>query len=70
LSTSTPSLDCDTPDEYNLAWEDLELKTPDGETLKCYLLPQKRKFPKPSKYENVIRVRDLRDRSSSDEEVR
>ena len=66
------SIDCDTPDEYGVAWEDLELKTPDGETLRCYLLPQKRSLPTPTKYTNVIRIREVEQRntSSSDDEVR
>lgn len=29
----------DTPDKYGMDYEDVELKTPDGETLRCFFIP-------------------------------
>jgi hypothetical protein len=47
---SGQSLDCaedvPIPSDYGLPYEDLELKTPDGITLRCYLLPQSRELSK------------------------
>lgn len=36
---------CATPDEYDMDFETVHLKTKDGETLHCYLLKQDRKSP-------------------------
>ncbi|KAF5391231.1 hypothetical protein D9757_003037 [Collybiopsis confluens] len=39
-----------TPAEYGLHHEIVDLKTKDGQTLKCYLLPQKKELPKATKF--------------------
>ncbi|KAH8827589.1 Alpha/Beta hydrolase protein [Flagelloscypha sp. PMI_526] len=38
--------DVPTPTDFGLAYDDLELKTPDGVLLKCYLLPQSTSIPR------------------------
>ncbi|KAJ7148762.1 Alpha/Beta hydrolase protein [Mycena crocata] len=38
--------DVPVPSAYGLPYEDLELKTPDGITLRCYLLPQSKELSK------------------------
>lgn len=47
---SCRKLDCaedvPVPSAYGLPYEDLELKTPDGITLRCYLLPQSKELSK------------------------
>jgi hypothetical protein len=59
----------DTPDEYGLTWENLELKTKDGILLRCYLLPQRKKLPVPSKFQLREAPLETRD-SETDEDVR
>ncbi|KAF9066991.1 Alpha/Beta hydrolase protein [Rhodocollybia butyracea] len=42
-----------TPASYGLHHEMLDLKTKDGQTLRCYLLPQKKDLPKATKFGNL-----------------
>lgn len=35
------------PDDFGLPYQDLELKTPDGISLRCYLLPQSKSLSPP-----------------------
>lgn len=41
------------PSEYGLHYEDLELKTSDGVTLRCYLLPQKKELPTQTHFHSI-----------------
>ncbi|KAJ4474495.1 Alpha/Beta hydrolase protein [Lentinula aciculospora] len=41
------------PESYGLHHELVDLKTKDGQTLKCYLLLQKRNLPKPKKFNSI-----------------
>ncbi|KAE9390129.1 alpha/beta-hydrolase [Gymnopus androsaceus JB14] len=45
-----------TPAAYGLHHEMLDLKTKDGQTLRCYLLPQKKELPKATKFGSLPTV--------------
>ncbi|KAK0473413.1 Alpha/Beta hydrolase protein [Armillaria novae-zelandiae] len=43
----------DSPSAFGLHYEDVELKTSDGVTLRCYLLPQKKEFSRPTRFSTI-----------------
>lgn len=55
------------PSDYGLPYEDLPLKTPDGVTLRCYLLPLKKSLA--SSHSDFIKPEMIADHET-DEEVR
>lgn len=68
-SDTVTSIVVDTPDAYGLSWENLELKTEDGVLLRCYLLPQRRTLPEPTKFKLREAPLEMRD-DETDEDVR
>ncbi|KAK0217068.1 Alpha/Beta hydrolase protein [Armillaria fumosa] len=43
----------ESPSAFGLHYEDVELKTSDGVTLRCYLLPQKKEFSRPTRFSTI-----------------
>ncbi|PBK83889.1 alpha/beta-hydrolase [Armillaria gallica] len=43
----------ESPSSFGLHYEDVELKTSDGVTLRCYLLPQKKELPRPTRFSTI-----------------
>ncbi|KAG7439827.1 alpha/beta-hydrolase [Guyanagaster necrorhizus] len=49
-----PELDAvESPGTFGLHYDDVELKTSDGVTLRCYLLPQKKEFSRPTRFSTI-----------------
>lgn len=53
------------PSDYGLPYEDLPLKTPDGITLRCYLLPLKKSLS--TSHSDLIKPEMVRDFETDDE---
>ncbi|KAK0450350.1 Alpha/Beta hydrolase protein [Desarmillaria tabescens] len=43
----------ESPSSFGLHYEDVDLKTSDGVTLRCYLLPQKKELPRPTRFSTI-----------------
>ncbi|KAK0443496.1 Alpha/Beta hydrolase protein [Armillaria borealis] len=60
----------ESPSSFGLHYEDVELKTSDGVTLRCYLLPQKKELPRPTRFSTIpITPLNYSDRETDVEEL-